>query len=71
MWLVLYFTLKSNGFYQIRLVYDNIVYEIIKFHRVYNVNKFMNVLIGYVLLMLLMFSLSVGLYFGLKAIRLI
>ena len=54
-----------------RLIYDNIISEIIKFHCVYNVNKFMNVLIGYVLLMILMFSLSVGLYFGLKAIRLI
>ena len=44
----------------------------------YNNNKFkrqnsrtMNALIGYVLLMTLMFSLAAGLYFGLKTIRLI
>jgi WD40 repeat protein len=32
---------------------------------------FMNTLIGYILLMTLMFSLAAGLYFGLKTIRLI
>ena len=31
----------------------------------------MNVLIGYILLMTLMFSLAAGLYFGFKTIRLI
>jgi len=31
----------------------------------------MNTLIGYILLMVLMFSLAAGLYFGLKTIRLI